>query len=46
MEIPETKPFIPKPFELGTTLSLPIGSIGPDNMIDEIKIKIIFSNKT
>ena len=27
MEIPETKRFIPKGFELGTTLSYPIGSI-------------------
>ena len=46
MESPETKRFILKRFELGTTLSQPIGAIGPDNMIDEIKIKIIFSNKT
>ena len=28
MEIPETKRFIPKGFELGITLSKPIGSMG------------------
>ena len=33
MEIPETKRFIPKRFELGTTLSKPNRSIGDYNML-------------
>ena len=42
MEIPETKRFIPKGFELGTTLSKPIGSIVSkfkSCLIDEVVIR-------
>ena len=38
MEIPETKHFIPKGFELGTTLSLPNRLMGMSFQIKKLKL--------